>query len=974
MSTSAPDNPTPRRFRIALSFPDEHRVFVEQVAEHLAAAVGQDRILYYKLYEAEFARPNLDIHLQRLYHDQSDLIAVFLSADYERKEWCGLEWGAIRDLIKRRQDSSVMLLRFDNTEISGLFSTAGYIWIGDRSPEEIAFRIVERWRLNVGQPAALAPLSPSVSSPETPIEPKWTDELRIYGESFVGRQEELAALDRAWAEGIRIFALHADGGAGKTRVVVEWLRRMRDDGWRGARKVFVHSFYSQGSDERRNASSELFFEQALIYFGHRGELITQADERGRMLARLLVEQHGLLVLDGLEPLQHPTLHAERGRLKDPGIARLLLSLANAPHDETCGLCLITSRQPVVELQERTGVTVVQQSLDHLHRDDGAELLRQFQVLGPEEELRQASDEFHGHAYSLMLLGSFLKNATDHHDIRRRSDVVLLEEDTEHRSHARKMFSAYVRHLGENSSEVAVLRLLGFFDRAAERELLDVLRVREAVIYEWAEDAEPADKCPQPKRIEDSLAELTAPLLDLPHAQWVRVLNRLRDLRLIDFIGSNAPPVVDAHPLLRECFAEQVQMQRPVAWRAGHRRLFEHLNGNAPYWPEGIENLQPLYQAVAHGCMAGLHEQARASVYRDRILRGTGANGNYSTFKLGAIGADLGAVACFFTTPWTVLSSNLSSVARGWLLNETAFSLGALGRLAEAVEPMRLSLEMQIGNETWNGAARAANNLSELELTLGAVDAAIAAGKQSVKYADRTEDAGLQRISRTTLADALHQAGRRDEARRLFEDAEARKDADEQKYHRLYSLQGFQYCELLLSEAERAAWQHCLGVETTASTAACDAVADRVSEALRITYGSRKLLEIGLQHLTLARVLLYKAHSQFTTSQGARDHVIAAVDNLRAAAITEFFIRGLLTRAWMRCLTGDKPGCRADLEEAWEIAERGPMPLFQSDIQLYRARLFRDRTALAEARRLIEKHGYHRRDEELTDATEAAKNW
>ena len=40
---------------------------------------------------------------------------------------------------------------------------------------------------------------------------------------------------------------------------------------------------------------------------------------------------------------------------------------------------------------------------------------------------------------------------------------------------------------------------------------------------------------------------------------------------------------------------------------------------------------------------------------------------------------------------------------------------------------------------------------------------------------------------------------------------------------------------------------------------------------------------------------------------------------------------------------------------------------------YRARLFRDRESLAEAR-LIEKYRYHRRDGELTDTEEAAKHW
>lgn len=47
-----------------------------------------------------------------------------------------------------------------------------------------------------------------------------------------------------------------------------------------------------------------------------------------------------------------------------------------------------------------------------------------------------------------------------------------------------------------------------------------------------------------------------------------------------------------------------------------------------------------------------------------------------------------------------------------------------------------------------------------------------------------------------------------------------------------------------------------------------------------------------------------------------------------------------------------------------------MPLFLADIALYRGRLFGDRAALAEARRLIEKHGYGRRLEELADAEAA----
>jgi hypothetical protein len=50
-----------------------------------------------------------------------------------------------------------------------------------------------------------------------------------------------------------------------------------------------------------------------------------------------------------------------------------------------------------------------------------------------------------------------------------------------------------------------------------------------------------------------------------------------------------------------------------------------------------------------------------------------------------------------------------------------------------------------------------------------------------------------------------------------------------------------------------------------------------------------------------------------------------------------------------------------------------MRLHLADCALYRARLFRDRVALAEARRLIDACGY-RRLPELEDAEAAAMDW
>ena len=90
-------------------------------------------------------------------------------------------------------------------------------------------------------------------------------------------------------------------------------------------------------------------------------------------------------------------------------------------------------------------------------------------------------------------------------------------------------------------------------------------------------------------------------------------------------GSGVLLSLDAHPLLREYFARQLRQQQPEAWRAAHRRLYEHLcattkEGDQPT----LEDLQPLYQAVAHGCQAGLQQEACDEVYRARIQRGTGS--------------------------------------------------------------------------------------------------------------------------------------------------------------------------------------------------------------------------------------------------------------------------------------------------------------------------------------------------------------
>jgi hypothetical protein len=754
--------------------------------------------------------------------------------------------------------------------------------------------------------------------------------------------------------------------------VAKWAAGLTYEDWPGCEAVFAWSFYSQGTRDQAAAPSDFFLKEALTFFGD-PEMAGSAQgafEKGQRLAQLVGERRALLILDGLEPLQYAPTSPTPGQLKDKGISALLKRLAASSR----GLCIVNTRYSIPDLRAYWQTTAPEEKLLRLSNEAGVALLKKLGVKGNQKEFETLVEDVKGHALTLNLFGTYLRDAHAG-DIRKRDLVKLEEADAEEQSgHAFRVMDSYVRWFdgeGENGQgALALLSLLGLFDRPATADCLEAL---------WKGDAIPG---------------LTVPFVGLSEAQRNIALTRLESAKLLTVNRDAAGTLVslDTHPLLREYFARRLCKQQPKAWRAAHRRLYEHLcettkEGDQPT----LEDLQPLYHAVAHGCQAGLQQEACDEVYNDRIVR---RKKFYSTRQLGAFGSDLEAVACFFETPWSRVSPALTRAAQAWLLNQAAFRLRALGRLSEAREPMIVSKEMDVKVEQWKGAAQSCSNLSELELALGEVSGALVDAEWSVTYADRSRDAFSQVVSRTTHAYALHQAGRRAEAEALFREAEQRQGAGQPGYPLLFSLRGFQYCDLLLAEAERAAWQLIctpdLALCTSDFIKSCHAVEQRATQTLkwRELNEQKVLLGIALDSLTLCRAALYRAIIEKSEVQNQQSKIEKTVANLRRAGDQQYLSLGLLTRAWLRFLTGAHTGpesAQADLDDAWEVAERGPMPLFMADIHLYRARLFGRQKSddkrmkypwdspqanLAEAQRLIEKHGYLRRQEELADARQA----
>jgi hypothetical protein len=137
-----------RRFRVALSFSGDERQYVSDVAKHLADHFSSGQVFYDANYRAELARINMDVYLQSIYRDQSDIIVLFFSESYNEKIWCGLEWRAIRNLMVERSEDIIPVKMGMAQSPKGLFPLDGYLPGDTLAPAEVARDII--WRYDAG--------------------------------------------------------------------------------------------------------------------------------------------------------------------------------------------------------------------------------------------------------------------------------------------------------------------------------------------------------------------------------------------------------------------------------------------------------------------------------------------------------------------------------------------------------------------------------------------------------------------------------------------------------------------------------------------------------------------------------------------------------------------------------------------------------------------------------------------------------
>ncbi len=710
-------------------------------------------------------------------------------------------------------------------------------------------------------------------------------------EEWVGRADLLKAVHDDYANpSIRVIGLIGYGGEGKTSLARKALDEIINGGNR-PNAVFWWSFYE-------DRSADAFFESALTYFG--GDPLTKsagsASARAGYLASILRDRRAVIVLDGFEVMQHED-GDDYGAITSAALRDFLDMMATIG-GQSCAL--VTSRAPLTDLIAHTSYH--QHDVTRMSAADGRDLLRAVGVKGADDALDKLVERWDGHALTLSLIGSALRDMFGG-DVAHADEIPPPTADESRYDRVKRVLRRYDEHL--NDAERAFLMIFSAFRKPVRADAF-------AKIFRAATDK----------------TTLNAPLTTLDDAAFDKLINGLTVRRLIRPVTeSDGTTAYTAHPLIRAHYADRLHDRTDA--RAAHGQIAAYYKASVPQESEmdrlmrqlgmggrsnpTLDDLAPYLEIVHHLCAAGAFDEA-FQVHRERIDQGNRA---YINNMLGAYETNLAIMIGFFPDADMSRDPAVSnpSVQR-FILNAVGFCLMNLGRGRAAAPFYERSNRIAESMGDAHNASTGEQNLAELYANLGEINASAAAARRaldlSAQVMDERKRQQDERVSQVWLGWALHLSGDLPGAADAFARAEALEKAlfGDQGVEYLYSNRGIHHADHLRRSGDPA-------------------YARRVTDA-----NVKGCTEYGWTFLiSQCHRVLGDLDADAGAHDSARGHYDQAVAIARKIDRIDVRIGALHGRGWWYAKhMKDAPAAFNDLNEALDFAVRGEYRIFEANIR------------------------------------------
>jgi len=531
---------------------------------------------------------------------------------------------------------------------------------------------------------------------------------------FHGREQLVRDL-RAWVSDLtspdRVWSLVAAGGTGKTAVVERVVTGMKP----GEANVLVWSFYEKpDADAFLRECNDLFL----------GEDEGPAAGRLERLERGLRDgRPHLIVLDGLERVQEDAGGGRvRGELTDHTLKLLLRAMA-------AGLgrarALVTSRYPLIDLQDWTNRGYRDTSLDDLAPEAAVAVLRGWGVAGDDDALRAAATQVGNHALSVAVLGSYLRSfAGGRIDAVREFDLDAVTGDDPKAAKLARVLAYYAQRLPEEEREL--LARLSVFPRGVTVDLLGVLV--------------------------DAGGDVAGLLLKAK-PRLVALLGSLRVRGLVFQYQSNEAITWTAHPFLRERFRELLGCPAELVFDVVAQALgagLEKRPDTNPSDPATLDRYERLIEAMR---LAGREQEAF-----ELFWYGLGCY-QHLGWVLGEYERGYRIVAAFSATGRPEdLGVTMEPQEQSSLANELSLFARSLGRLVEARAIQRVVAGWMKSLAAHIDTSIALQNFSWVVTDLGRLPEAVRLAGEAVNEAETAGDDQEKRNSLAYCAIAAHALG------------------------------------------------------------------------------------------------------------------------------------------------------------------------------------------------------------------------